>query len=683
MKKFLTALFALFSAVFLLTNNSIYAEGPMFTDRDQLLTYIKSVRDAAAPGEDLTIEFSCSDELYALLSEHDFRELPRLMIRAGITPEIRYSHLDAAGTITIYEAQITDTRWAECESEEQVREFISGLPSAAQGFALLLTPELLTDLLETGNLYWFAALNGINDMSLSYSLTSNHMLAKDLVRFEYEHAVVHDQPEFASVISSFAERNLKEFFIVFTPELYEKITGNNPEMRALIGSSRLSNYSGIAYDQKRTIAFDNVEYTNAPREICRSVDDVSEALLRMGAIGAAEFELVIPEQNLFETLYADQFALLHQIEANAGLVSCSLSYSPDSGRLSYSNAVITKSAPILETLADAASAAAAQIAAGAADVHLFCTPELFTALLGDLSDPGTGRHTLNRIEDIITQNGISEYELTASNATHLISIHIIHQFPGMKIVKAVRSGDDSGLTGLELQLMNAALAAADSVRDQDPLTRAMMIHDMICGHVVYTDDDSTGEDDNAIGAILNGKANCDGYTDAFYLIGSLAGLNIRYQYGNSVEMNTPESLSSVTHIWNLLELDGEWRMVDVTWDDEADGRPHVWFNAGLDVAERVHIWNRDMSVELAPFTERTAHAENEFYIRTEQELRDAVDTAARQAFPDFYIIFEDPAMADRRENTAQAVADRTSGSMIRYTWNEPMAVMGFHDMTWK
>ena len=76
-------------------------------------------------------------------------------------------------------------------------------------------------------------------------------------------------------------------------------------------------------------------------------------------------------------------------------------------------------------------------------------------------------------------------------------------------------------------------------------------------------DDVLDEGDGCIGALLNGQADCDGYADAMFLVGRLAGLNVRRQYGDSA--NGGVSGWFTTHMWNLIELDGSWRMMDVTW----------------------------------------------------------------------------------------------------------------------
>ena len=148
----------------------------------------------------------------------------------------------------------------------------------------------------------------------------------------------------------------------------------------------------------------------------------------------------------------------------------------------------------------------------------------------------------------------------------------------------------------------AARALASACRSNDPLETVRKIHDALCDRIVYTSDEDMDEDDTAVGALLNGQANCDGYSDAFFLVGRLAGLEVRYQHGDSREKGTDEKNRDVSHLWNLVRIGGAWYLVDVTWDDQDYGTIYTWFCIGADKARQSHIWNEEMSVPLAEKT---------------------------------------------------------------------------------
>ena len=98
--------------------------------------------------------------------------------------------------------------------------------------------------------------------------------------------------------------------------------------------------------------------------------------------------------------------------------------------------------------------------------------------------------------------------------------------------------------------------------------------------------------DAAVGVLLDGIADCDGYSDAFYLLGNLAGFTVRLVHGTT---NNPFE-GNPNHMWNEIAMDGEWYAVDVTWDDyEDESRPFspycIYFNVGADRLGRTHFWD--------------------------------------------------------------------------------------------
>ena len=114
-------------------------------------------------------------------------------------------------------------------------------------------------------------------------------------------------------------------------------------------------------------------------------------------------------------------------------------------------------------------------------------------------------------------------------------------YPGQKIVWAWQSGDFSGLSEKEQQTFDAAMALVEQGRSEteDIMELELWLHDWICTHVEYDSpysyvypEDYVGLDElTCVGAILNGKANCQGYTDAFYLLGTLAGMEVHKVFG--------------------------------------------------------------------------------------------------------------------------------------------------------
>lgn len=85
------------------------------------------------------------------------------------------------------------------------------------------------------------------------------------------------------------------------------------------------------------------------------------------------------------------------------------------------------------------------------------------------------------------------------------------------------------------------------------LDKALWLHDYLCVRYAY---DSTLTNYDAYTFFRDRKGVCQGYTLAYMALLNACG--IRTDFASSADMN---------HIWNLIELDGRWYHVDVTWDD--------------------------------------------------------------------------------------------------------------------
>ena len=95
----------------------------------------------------------------------------------------------------------------------------------------------------------------------------------------------------------------------------------------------------------------------------------------------------------------------------------------------------------------------------------------------------------------------------------------------------------------------------DSMSDREKIKT---IHDYIINNTKYDnkyiEKTSNYKSNIAYGALIEGNAICSGYTDAMAIF-----LN---------KFNIPNyKISSSTHIWNLVYIDGDWKHLDLTFDD--------------------------------------------------------------------------------------------------------------------
>lgn len=167
---------------------------------------------------------------------------------------------------------------------------------------------------------------------------------------------------------------------------------------------------------------------------------------------------------------------------------------------------------------------------------------------------------------------------------------IAKPYSGSRMLKAYRTKNYAGLTEDEIRALSVAESVVNAARKaaNSDMELELWLHDWMCENISYYGVDFTIEFTdrrqlNAVGALLDGKANCQGYTDCFYLLGNMAGFVVDRQV-------------MPNHIFNTIKLGGSWYIVDVTYDDideEYYGRKqymYQFFNVGMDYCDD-RTWN--------------------------------------------------------------------------------------------
>ena len=162
--------------------------------------------------------------------------------------------------------------------------------------------------------------------------------------------------------------------------------------------------------------------------------------------------------------------------------------------------------------------------------------------------------------------------------------------PGYVILRAWKGGYENNLPKRLKQTLDYSLNIVSGISGTTRET-VIAIHDFLCSHITYQIDESTEEDDHCIGAILNGEANCDGYSEAFMLLCGLKNIPVKMVTGDS--LNNIDLLNDPSHMWNLVFMDELWRGVDVTWDDNDKNGTISYenFNMGIDRMKRNYIFS--------------------------------------------------------------------------------------------
>ena len=677
MKKWLSLLLTL---ALLFGTGSLHAqalEDPKqpFASEEEALAYL------AQCAEEKMISFTlpCTQDLYNILRDDNFSGIRKLEIKSGIADaSIRYSYTD-------YYFEFSSVRyekilWAECVDEEAVQQALKEMAGQkAKKFTLLLNQDLASSF-DRNSLYAMGARCGMAELSLR---TMSGIIQVDGVDYSKPYAYAEDEASFLTAVESMAQENAKQFYIALDQAYFESIRSDYHLKNRLLAAAPLESYSLASNYYSYTLIFSDVVYSDVPRILCNTEEELIQAIRNMGASGNKSFNLILSE-NLYDTVYEGYFKKLHALEAEAGMVSSDLSYSISSHTLLYTNADIRTDVVKLSTVQDVEAYVAARVTENAKEITLFCSDEVYERLMEGINPFFSLTGSMAPIYDIAAQAGLFKFSVQYSSSSHIITFMNVVCYPGTNILRAVKSGDGSALTDREQQTWQAAEDMAEACKAETPLETARNIHDSLAMKIVYTEDESTDEDDTAIGALLNGEANCDGYADVFFLVGTLAGLEVRCQHGDSYSvgyLNT-DFLNQITHMWNLVRLDGTWRLVDVTWDDGEEGVNYTWFNLGYDRASRMHIWNEDVTVPLDPATDLACRPENEYLVADEASAAAAIEDAAARGFHDFCVIYADEASAEGHQDLFKLIQSKASGSFT-YSWNERMLMLTINRISLK
>lgn len=146
----------------------------------------------------------------------------------------------------------------------------------------------------------------------------------------------------------------------------------------------------------------------------------------------------------------------------------------------------------------------------------------------------------------------------------------------------------------ETEAVAVSLAGSLFASDMPDYERVLRIHDWIINNTRYnTRDLEEAGNHLAYGALVKGSCVCQGYAEAFLLLANAAGLEVAYVSGDA----TNSTGATESHAWNAVKVQGDWYMIDPTWDDptSSDGsdvlRYDYFLVSGQQLA-RDHTWDQ-------------------------------------------------------------------------------------------
>ncbi|MCD7730626.1 MAG: hypothetical protein LUI05_03915 [Oscillospiraceae bacterium] len=149
--------------------------------------------------------------------------------------------------------------------------------------------------------------------------------------------------------------------------------------------------------------------------------------------------------------------------------------------------------------------------------------------------------------------------------------------------------------------------------------------------ITHCESDEEDEYANTIyGALVRGKALCEGYAKSFSYLCNKVGIENMIVTGST----------DVAHMWNMVKVDGNWYHVDVTWDKPegalAEEYPDIimyqYFMVTDSVIENDHdIWTLGYTPPHAYSTKENYFVKEGLYISDESELESIIENAFRKS----------------------------------------------------
>ena len=196
-------------------------------------------------------------------------------------------------------------------------------------------------------------------------------------------------------------------------------------------------------------------------------------------------------------------------------------------------------------------------------------------------------------QDFITlcPASVVSWKTVANDGKNVSMIYTLMDYPGTKIANAYLRGDTTWLNAEEKRLYDAAVAIVNEAKTRNGMiNQEVYIYEWIMNNSTYLSGDMDHQPHfvTAYGVLVEHRANCQGYADAFYMLCRMMGWNVGRMSGTA---------GGGGHAWNWIEINGKKYFVDATWDDQSikNGdvkyNGYVYFNAPVEIMQDTHSWD--------------------------------------------------------------------------------------------
>lgn len=187
------------------------------------------------------------------------------------------------------------------------------------------------------------------------------------------------------------------------------------------------------------------------------------------------------------------------------------------------------------------------------DIKFYC-PDAYTNCKQDVKELSQDQTTMTHLNSYINPlNGFTNIT-TAISENGEVSLHVDYLYK------------DKEKEEIKTRIQN--IIEYNNLTTLSDRERILFFHDYLVNNTKYdvarndTGNSIHANSYTAYGALFEGFATCNGYTDAMAIFLNEIGIK-NYKVATTIEDNG----KSVGHIWNVVYLDNGWYHIDVTWDD--------------------------------------------------------------------------------------------------------------------
>jgi hypothetical protein len=197
--------------------------------------------------------------------------------------------------------------------------------------------------------------------------------------------------------------------------------------------------------------------------------------------------------------------------------------------------------------------------------------------------------------------------------------HYLHSSTHSKIVFPYLYPTNK-IASVERQIKDKINAISSTISSADLVEMEYAIHDWLVANVTFEHKDMNyHKAHSAVGALLHGRAVCEGYAMAFKLLCDSVGISNIVVYGTAINLAGKRE----NHAWNIVKINDKCYHIDVTWDScmrSDDRKCHSHLNITDTDTAQDHTWNRGVYPKCEA-TQDNYFIRNRLFFRNKEELR--------------------------------------------------------------